>query len=36
VTDLKAGMIETGEARRIDSRRLGEFAYGFSESSHAS
>jgi conjugative relaxase-like TrwC/TraI family protein len=36
VAGIRAGMIETADGRRIDSRRFGEFAYGFAVTSHAS
>jgi hypothetical protein len=36
VAGVRAGMIETADGRRIDSRRFGEFAYGFAVTSHAS
>ena len=36
VEGIKAGMIETANGRRIDSRRFGEFAHGFAVTSHAS
>jgi hypothetical protein len=36
VAGVKAGMIETADGRRIDSRRFGEFSHGFAVTSHAS
>jgi conjugative relaxase-like TrwC/TraI family protein len=36
VVGVKAGMIETADGRRIDSRRFGDFAHGFAVTSHAS
>jgi conjugative relaxase-like TrwC/TraI family protein len=36
VAGVRAGMIETADGRRIDSRRFGEFSHGFAVTSHAS
>ncbi|MGH7996177.1 MAG: hypothetical protein ACREFX_07490 [Opitutaceae bacterium] len=36
VVGVNAGMIETADGRRIDSRRFGAFAHGFAVTSHAS
>ena len=36
VAGVRAGMIETADGRRIDTRRFGEFSHGFAVTSHAS
>jgi hypothetical protein len=36
VEGIEAGVIQTADGRRIDSRRFGEFTYGYAVTSHAS
>jgi hypothetical protein len=36
VEHIEAGVIQTTDGRRIDSRRFGEFSHGFAMTSHAS